>query len=110
MKVSSHLKFNEVKDHMESVLFKEAGVIAGVFCNQYISVDEKNKGIVENCIWNYCQDINVGHRQVALLLRGREDGLLGDLEKIAESAFLMVVVFSLVVIKHRLNSKFSQET
>ncbi|KAH7547707.1 hypothetical protein JRO89_XS14G0005100 [Xanthoceras sorbifolium] len=110
MKVSGHLKFNEVKDHMESVLFKEAGVIAGVFCNQYISVDEKNKGIVENCIWNYCQDIYVGHRQVALLLRGREDGLLQDLEKIAESAFLMVVVFSLAVIKHRLNSKFSQET
>ncbi|KAL5801967.1 hypothetical protein ACOSQ3_033599 [Xanthoceras sorbifolium] len=107
---SGHLKLNEVKDHMESVLFKEAGVIAGVFCNQYVSVDEKNKGIVENSIWNYCQDIYVGHRQVALLLCGREDGLLQDLEKIAESAFLMVVVFSLAVIKHRLNSKFSQET
>ncbi|KAK1575532.1 hypothetical protein Q3G72_006297 [Acer saccharum] len=106
---SKRLKLNEVKDHLESVIFKEAGVIAGVFCNQYVLIDEANKGIVENSIWNYCQDIYVGHRQVALLLRGREDGLLGDLEKIAESAFLMVVVFALAVTKHRLNSKFSRE-
>lgn len=107
---SGQLRLNEIKEHLESVLFKEAGAIAGVFCNQYVLVDEENKLIVENLIWDYCQDIYSGHRQVALLLRGRDDELLGDLEKIAESAFLMVVLFALTVTKHRLNSKLSQGT
>ncbi|KAJ9706720.1 hypothetical protein PVL29_001947 [Vitis rotundifolia] len=103
------LMVNEVKEHLGSVPFKEAGAITGVFCNQYVSVDEENKGVVENLIWAYCQNIYLGHRQVALMLRGSEAELLGDLEKITESAFLMVVVFALAVTKHRLNSKFSRE-
>lgn len=107
---SSQLKCNEVREHLDSVLFKEAGVIAGVFCNQYALVDEESKCIVEDVIWDYCQDIYLGHRRVALLLRGRDDELLGVLEKIAESAFLMVVLFTLSVTKHRLNSKFPHET
>ncbi|KAK9276813.1 hypothetical protein L1049_006349 [Liquidambar formosana] len=106
----ARLGLNEVKEQLDSVLFKEAGAISGVFCNQYVSVDEENKGIVENLIWSYCQDIYFGHRQIALVLRSGQDELLGDLEKIAESAFLMVVVFALAVSKHRLNSKFTQET
>lgn len=106
---SGRLDVNEVKNHLQNVIFKEAGTVAGVLCNQYVSVNEENKELVENAMWNYCQDIYFGHRQVALLLKGREDELLGILEKIAESAFLMVVVFSLAVIKHRLNSKFSKE-
>lgn len=101
---------NAVKKHLGSLLFKEAGVIAGILCKQYVIVGEENKCIVENIMWDYCRDIYKAHRQVALLLRGTEDDLLGDLEKTAESAFLMVVVFALAVTKHRLNSKFSLET
>lgn len=100
---------NEVKEHLGSAVFKEAGAITGVFCNQYVSVDEEIKGIVENLIWAYCQEIYLGHCQVALMLQGGETELLGDLEKITESAFLMIVVFSLAVTKHRLNSKFTKE-
>lgn len=103
-------RINEVKEHLESVTFKEAGAITGVFCNQYLSVDEKSQYIVENLIWDYCQRIYMEHRQVALVLRGKEDELLGDIEKIAESAFLMVVLFALAVTKHKLNSKFNLET
>lgn len=99
---------SEVKEHLESVIFKEAGAITGVFCNQYASADEDNMGMVENLIWGYCQDIYSGHRQVALVLQGEGNELLGDLEKIAESAFLMIVVFSLAVTKHKLNSKFTR--
>ncbi|XP_031258906.1 uncharacterized protein LOC116117011 [Pistacia vera] len=106
---SGRLRSKEIKEHLESVLFKEAGAVASVLCNQYVIGDEENKGMVENLIWNYCQDIYLGHRQVSLLLRGREDELLGHLEKIAESAFLMVVVFALAVTKHKLNPKFSKE-
>ncbi|XP_044512439.1 uncharacterized protein LOC123230329 isoform X3 [Mangifera indica] len=106
---SGQLRSKEIKEHLESVLFKEAGAVAGVLCNQYVAVDEGNKGKVENLIWNYCQDVYLGHRQVSLLLRGREDESLGYLEKIAESAFLMVVVFALSVTKQKLNSKFSKE-
>ena len=51
--------------NLESVLFKEAGGITGVFCNQYVSVDEESKSFVESLIWDYCQDVYSGHRQVA---------------------------------------------
>ncbi|KAK7853115.1 uncharacterized protein LOC112041109 isoform X1 [Quercus suber] len=107
---SARLGHDEVKKHLESVLFKEAGAITSVFCNQYVSVDVESKGVVENLIWDYCQDIYLGHRQVALMLRGKENELLGDTEKIAESAFLMVVLFALAVTKHKFNSKSTQET
>lgn len=100
---------NEVKELLNSAPFKEAGAITGAFCNQYASADEENRHIVESLIWKYCQDVYSGHRQVAWMLRGREDELLVDLEKIAESAFLMVVVFALSVTKHKLNTKLSQE-
>ncbi|KAF2318155.1 hypothetical protein GH714_001395 [Hevea brasiliensis] len=105
----SKMNPSEVKEHLDSVPFKEAGAISGVFCNQYVSADEENKVMVENMIWHFCQDLYLRHRQVALVLRGKEDELLGDIEKIAESAFLMVVVFALAVTKHKLNPKFSPE-
>lgn len=105
----SELGLNEIKKHLDSVLFKEAGAITSVFCSQYVSADEESKSLVESLMWGYCQEVYSGHRQVALLLRERKDEVLADLEKIAESAFLMVVVFALAVTKHRLNSNFSQE-
>lgn len=100
---------DEVKEHLDSVLFKEAGAITGIFCNQYVSSEEENRNKVESSVWHYCQDVYLGHRPVALVLRGHNDNLLADLEKIAEPAFLMVVVFSLAVTKQKLNSKYSQE-
>ncbi|KAI4317341.1 hypothetical protein L6164_025215 [Bauhinia variegata] len=103
------LKINAIKEHLVNILFKEAGTITGIFCNQYVLVDEENKNIVENLVWKFCQDIYSGHRQVAMLLKGKEDELLQSLEKIAESAFLMVVFFALAVTKHRLDLKFTQE-
>ncbi|KAJ9159701.1 hypothetical protein P3X46_025182 [Hevea brasiliensis] len=106
----SKMNPSEVKEHLDSVPFKEAGAISGVFCNQYVSADEENKVMVENMIWHFCQDLYLRHRQVALVLRGKEDELLSDIEKIAESAFLMVVVFALAVTKHKLNPKFSPES
>ncbi|XP_042503714.1 uncharacterized protein LOC122080898 [Macadamia integrifolia] len=107
---SGVLGFNEVKEHLGSVLFKEAGAITGAFCNQYVSADEEQKGIVENLIWSYCQDIYSGHRLVSLMLQGEGKELLGRLEKIAEPAFLMVVIFASVVTKNKLNSKYTKDT
>ncbi|WJX36540.1 hypothetical protein P8452_24405 [Trifolium repens] len=106
---SGGLKVNEIKEHLDGILFKEAGAVTGVFCNQYVLADEENKNIVENLIWEYCRDIYFGHRKVAMHLKGSEDELLKDFEKITESAFLMVVVFALAVTKHKLSSKFAQE-
>lgn len=105
---SSH-DLHEVKDHLGSALFKEAGSITSVFCNLYVAVDEEKKNIVERLIWKYCYDIYAAHRQVALVLRGGENELLSDLEKIAESAFLMVVFFALAVTKHRLSLNLTRE-
>ncbi|XP_027329755.1 uncharacterized protein LOC113846085 isoform X2 [Abrus precatorius] len=106
---SSGLEVNEIKEHLDSISFKEAGAITGVFCNQYVLADEENKAMVENLIWEYCRGIYFRHRQVAMILKGKGDEMLEGLEKIAESAFLMVVVFALAVTKHKLNPKFSQE-
>ncbi|KAK7322356.1 hypothetical protein VNO77_25735 [Canavalia gladiata] len=106
---SKGLNLNKIKEHIDNILFREAGAITGIFCNQYVLADEENKNIVENLMWEYCQNIYFGHRQVALILKGKEDELLEGLEKIAESAFLMVVVFALAVTKHKLNSEFAQE-
>lgn len=104
------LGFSGVKEHLDSIPFKDAGSITGVFCNQYASADEESKRLVENFIWDYCQDVYLGHRQMALLLRDHNNELLVDVEKIAESAFLMVVVFSLSVTKQKLNSNYSVES
>lgn len=97
-------RLNEVKEHLSSTIFKEAGAITGVFCNQYVLADEETKNVVESFIWDYCQDVYLQHQQVVLMLRGICDGLLANLEKIAESSFLMVVVFALAVTKHKLGS------
>lgn len=99
----------EVRELLSSTPFKEAGAITGVFCNQYALADEGSKSLVENLIWKFCEDVYLGHREAASILRGREDELLSDLEKIAESAFLLVVVFALTVTKHKLNSKYSPQ-
>ncbi|CAM8884467.1 unnamed protein product [Rhodiola kirilowii] len=107
---SERLVHELLKEHLASVLFKEAGAVTGVFCHQYISVDQETKLVVENLIWSYCQDIYLGHRRVALALRGEMKDLLEYLEKIAESTFLMVVVFSLTVTKQWLNSNVSAKT
>ncbi|KAL2543624.1 hypothetical protein Fot_12857 [Forsythia ovata] len=103
-------EIDEVKAHLNSVIFKEAGAIAGVFCNQYTSSNEDSQTKVENLVWHFCQDVYSWHRKVAFLLQGREDELVREIEKIAESAFLMVVVFALAVTKCRLDSRTNQET
>lgn len=107
---SASLTLDEVNQQLGSSIFREAGAITGVFCNQYVSADEATKSIVENLTWEYCQDVYLLHRQVDLMLRGVEDELIGSLEKIAESAFLMVAVFALAVTKQRLHSRFPRET
>ncbi|GAA0146838.1 hypothetical protein LIER_06696 [Lithospermum erythrorhizon] len=95
--------------HLETIIFKEAGVVTRVLCNFYASADEENQHAAETMIWDFCRHIYIRHRQAALVLQGHKGMLLTDLEKIAESAFLMVVVFALTVTKHRLNHRIAQE-
>ncbi|CAL1360151.1 unnamed protein product [Linum trigynum] len=102
-------EFDEAKEHLNSVPFKEAGSITACFCNQYVSADEESRNVVENAFWRFCQEIYSGHRLLALLLHDREDQLLSNIEKMAESAFLMVVVFASTVSKHKLSSGLAPE-
>lgn len=106
---SAELGVDEVKEHVDSVLFKEVGAVTGAFCNQYDLADEQNKLLVENYVWTYCLENYSKHRLAALLLRSSRKELLLELEKIAEAAFLMAVVFASAVAKHKLSSKFSRE-
>lgn len=101
---------DEINYHLSSVIFKEAGAVTGVLCNQYALADEDGRSIVEKLIWDYCQEIYSWHRQARMILVGQNDILVKDIEKVAESAFLMVVVFALGVTKHRLDTRTNQET
>ncbi|CAH9132105.1 unnamed protein product [Cuscuta epithymum] len=98
-----------VQQHLDSTIFKEAGTIAAVFCNYYLSSDKLNQSTVESHMWDYCQYVYSCHRRVALMLPSGKEGLRVSLDKIAESAFLMVVVFALTVTKHRLGSGIAYE-
>ncbi|KAG5021180.1 hypothetical protein JHK87_017035 [Glycine soja] len=106
---SGGVELREIREHLDGVLFKEAGGVTGVLCSQYVLADEESKNVVENLMWEYCRNVYFGHRRVAVMLKGKKDELLEGLEKLAESAFLMVVVFALAVTKHKLNSNFAQE-
>ncbi|KAK1261742.1 hypothetical protein QJS04_geneDACA023414 [Acorus gramineus] len=106
---SEALGVSEVRAHLGSSLFKEAGAIASIFCNQYALADEQNKLHVEDRMWDYCHETYSNLRFVSLILPERSSGLLEDLERIAEAAFLMVVVFAVEVTKHKWSPVISQE-
>ncbi|KAG6400356.1 hypothetical protein SASPL_137184 [Salvia splendens] len=102
---------DEIKDHLCSFLFKEAGAITAVFCNQYAHANEDSRSSVESLVWDYCKSVYSWHRQATLLLKGQGHyQLISDMEKIAESTFLMIVVFALGVTKHRLDTRIDQDT
>ncbi|XP_057784921.1 uncharacterized protein LOC131002434 [Salvia miltiorrhiza] len=102
---------DEIKDHLSSFIFKEAGAITAVFCNQYAHANDDGRSLVESLVWDYCQAVYSWHRQATLLLMGRGyRQFISDVEKIAESAFLMVVVFALGVTKHRLDTRIDRDT
>ena len=98
----------QVNQHLDSVLFKEAGPVTGVLCNQYSYANDKAKSFVETCVWEYAQEIYCHLRAAVLLHRGKQDDLITVIDKIAEASFLMVVVFAAEVTKHRLNAKSSE--
>lgn len=96
------------KQHLDSLLFKEAGAVTGIFCNQYAIADEGHKSAVESRVWNYSRDLYSDLRKAVLVINLRRNHeLVRDLEKIAEAAFLMVVVFAAEVTKQKLNPKSS---
>ncbi|KAH0456832.1 hypothetical protein IEQ34_014739 [Dendrobium chrysotoxum] len=104
---SGDFVLEKVKRHLDSVAFKEAGGITSVFCNQYASADKEHKRIVENYMWEYSLEFYSNLRTVALVHRGKHDELLEYLEKVAEAAFLMIVVYAAEVASQKLNPKSS---
>lgn len=102
-------KADGVKEHLDSVLFKEAGAVTGVFCNQYLMADEGHKVVAETRIWEYSQALYFDLRKAVIMLRRKNDELIDNLDKLAEAAFLMVVVFAAEVAKHKLNSKVPEQ-
>ncbi|KAG6509218.1 hypothetical protein ZIOFF_034609 [Zingiber officinale] len=100
---------NKVKEHLNSILFKQAGAVTRVFCNQYAATDDITKETVEKHLWDYSLELYSNLRLAVLVHRGKSDELLAGFEKIAEAAFLMIVVFAAEVSKHKLNSKTSNE-
>lgn len=100
---------NKVKEHLNGILFKQAGAVTRVFCNQYAATDDFTKETVEKHLWDYSLELYSNLRLAALFHRGKSDELLAGFEKIAEAAFLMIVVFAAEVSKHKLNSKTSNE-
>ncbi|KAJ3695639.1 hypothetical protein LUZ60_001016 [Juncus effusus] len=79
----------KLKDHMNGDLFKEAGAITGIVCNQYSISDEKTKEFVETLIWDYSKELYAQLRRAILAHKNKRTNLLNELEKITEAAFLM---------------------
>ncbi|KAJ1277641.1 hypothetical protein BS78_04G018800 [Paspalum vaginatum] len=105
---SAEFAKSQVNKHLDGVLFKEAGPVTGVLCNQYSYANDKAKKFVETCVWEYAQEVYCHLRLAVLLHRGKQDDLVTAIDKIAEASFLVVVVFAAEVAKYRLNVK-SQE-
>ncbi|MQM12533.1 hypothetical protein Taro_045451 [Colocasia esculenta] len=103
------LCLKQVRGHAGSILFKEAGAVSGVLCNMYFFADGGSQAAVENYVWGHCEEFYGKHRLVALLLKGRQEELLRGLDEIAESFFLMVVLFSAEATKRKLEPKISCE-
>uniref|UniRef100_R7W0X3 Uncharacterized protein n=1 Tax=Aegilops tauschii TaxID=37682 RepID=R7W0X3_AEGTA len=104
---SAELAKNQVKQHQDSVLFKEAGPVTGVLCNQYSFSDEKTKDYVETRVCEYAQELYHHLRAAVLLHQAKRNGLLAEIDKIAEAAFFMIVSFAAEVAKHRLDANSS---
>ncbi|KAF7088286.1 hypothetical protein CFC21_091411, partial [Triticum aestivum] len=104
---SAELAKNQVKQHQDSVLFKEAGPVTGVLCNQYSFADEKTKDYVETRVCEYAQELYHHLRAAVLLHQAKRNGLLAEIDKIAEAAFFMIVSFAAEVAKHRLDANSS---
>jgi hypothetical protein len=96
----------KLKEHMEGVLFKEAGAVTGLLCNQYSISDEPTKEFVETLIWDYSLELYSSLRFAILVHKGKSSNLaMNELERIAEAAFLMVVVIANEISKGKLNPK-----
>ncbi|VAI54395.1 unnamed protein product [Triticum turgidum subsp. durum] len=104
---SAELAKNQVKQHQDSVLFKEAGPVTGVLCNQYSFADEKTKDYVETRVCEYAQELYHHLRAAVLLHQTKRNDLLAEIDKIAEAAFFMIVSFAAEVAKHRLDANSS---
>ncbi|KAI4979373.1 hypothetical protein ZWY2020_016126 [Hordeum vulgare] len=105
---SAELAKNQVKQHQDSVLFKEAGPVTGVLCNQYSFADEKTKDYVETRVCEYAQELYHHLRAAVLLHQMKRNDLLAEIDKIAEAAFFMIVNFAAEVAKHRLDANSSR--
>lgn len=96
----------KAKEHMDGVLFREAGAISGVLCNQYISAVTESMSIVEDFMWAFSHEFYTKFQTTLSLLQGnKKEIIVKEVEKMAESIFLMVVVFASAVAKRKLDEK-----
>ncbi|KAL4188100.1 hypothetical protein AMTRI_Chr09g42410 [Amborella trichopoda] len=97
-----------VRETMASIVFREAGATTRAFCNQYVLAGEEHRLMVENLILDYCQSVYSYHRRIVFMFRERKE-MLEALGKIAQDAFLMIVVFLSTASKHKISPSFSNE-
>jgi hypothetical protein len=101
---SAELVKDQVKQHQDSILFSEAGPVTGVMCNQYAFADEKARDYVETHVCEYAQELYHNLRAAVFLHQAKQNDLLEEIDKVAQAAFLMIVVFAAEVAKHRLDA------
>ncbi|KAG0577771.1 hypothetical protein KC19_5G180500 [Ceratodon purpureus] len=79
--------------HVDSSLFHEAGAIARAMCEQYKPVTEEYQNRSELLVWQFTQELYIGHRTFTVL-GGRPSGSGNEaVEKILISSFMTVLVF-----------------
>lgn len=106
--VDKSFVLEKVKEQLKGILFKEAGAITRVFCYQYLLADHNHKSNVEQNVWEYAHGLYLDLRKSVFLIHGENDELFKNLDKIAETTFLMVVVFAAEAAKQKSNSKMDR--
>lgn len=85
-----------LESHVDSSLFHEVGAIARAMCEQYKPVTEEYHNRIELLVWQFTQDMFVGHRTFTVqsgtgLSREGKEAIA--VEKVLISSFMTVVVF-----------------
>lgn len=97
--ISAFGEMEELGKHITSILFKEAGTMTRVMCNQYCSASRDLKQLVQHLMWEFSQALYTKHRTFKIRLNSSQQMEVRNrkyheaMEKITETAFFMLVMF-----------------
>lgn len=104
--ISALGEMEKLGKHFGSILFKEAGAMTRVMCNQYCSASRDLKQLVQHLMWEFSQVLYGKHRIFMIRLKSsqqmedRNRKYHDAMKKITEDAFFMLVMFLSIATKN----------